>query len=170
MSVQQRRDDVEDRAGAPPAIRDGVRRIDHVAIAVHDIDEALRTYLAFGFTIVHDETLQQVGVRLVYLQPTNPADEGTMTCVQLVQAVGAGPVQEWVATRGEGIHHVCFAVDDLVRFTESLPGEESAAAFRGGRDRRACFLRSGAHGAIIELTELEPFGAYAPWTDSEDQR
>ncbi|MGH9187413.1 MAG: VOC family protein, partial [Acidimicrobiales bacterium] len=96
----------------------------------------------------------------VYLLPTGLSSPLGMTSIQLVQPIGAGPVRQWMDEHGEGLHHVCFAVDDLVAFTEAMRGEQDAHVFRGGRDRRACFLRGRLNGAIVELTETDPYPSY----------
>lgn len=137
-----------------------IQRIDHIGVAVEDADAAVATYLSLGLSVFHDETLHDVGVRLVYLGPGDRGDRIEATAVQVVQPVGPGAVQRWMAEHGPGIHHICFAVDDVAAFTRSAAIDESAV-FRGGRDRRACFIPASLHGAIIELTDTDPFPGYA---------
>jgi methylmalonyl-CoA epimerase len=124
--------------------------VDHVAIAVWDADASLARYTdGLGLTLVGDERAEDPGVRLVYLDAGN-------TFVQLVQPIRPGPVRQFLTERGEGLHHVCFAVDRLERVLAALPGQHDVPIFRGGRGRRACFLTGTANGALVELTEHEP--------------
>lgn len=153
-----------------------VRRIDHVGVAVDDAEAAILAYASLGLSVTHDELLPDVGVRLVYLSPDHTTIGMEASTVQLVQPVGPGAVHEWMLEHGEGIHHICFAIDDVIAYLEST-GADGAAVFRGGRGRRACFMRGTTHGAIIELTESEPFADYIPcqcsgrsWTGPHDSK
>jgi len=122
-------------------------RVDHVAIAVHDIDASLPRYTGtYGLALDGDEEADEPGVRLAYLAAGN-------THVQLVQPLRPGPVASFLAARGEGLHHVCFTVPRIEDALARLPGEDGARVFRGGRGRRCCFLTGTANGALIELTE-----------------
>jgi methylmalonyl-CoA/ethylmalonyl-CoA epimerase len=138
--------------GAGPV---GARYVDHVAVAVRDADGAAAWYTdTLTFHVVHDERLPHVGVRLVYLRPTIEPNAGPSTAIQLVQPIGPGDVGEFVAAHGEGLHHVCFAVDDIGTFLSVVPGEDGVHVFRGGRRRRACFMNARPNGVLVELTEV----------------
>jgi methylmalonyl-CoA/ethylmalonyl-CoA epimerase len=127
-----------------------VSRLDHVGIAVESIDAALTYYTdQLGLTVVHDEVADDPGVRLCYV-------DGGDTFIQLVEPIRPGPVREFLDSSGEGLHHLCFATDDLDSALVEWPGQEDARVFMGGRDRRACFVLGNPEGVIIELTEEEP--------------
>ena len=129
---------------------DGARPIDHVAIAVADIDLALPYFMGtLGLPLVHDERLVIPPVRLAYLDTGN-------TYIQLVQPLGPGTVASFLDERGEGLHHICFAVDSIEAFLETTTVQPEAAIFGGGRGRRACFLRDQPSGVVLEVTEVEP--------------
>lgn len=124
--------------------------VDHIAIAVHDIDAALPYYRdELRLTLAHDEVLPAIGVRLAYLHAGN-------TMVQLVQPTRDGAIAHFLAARGEGLHHICFAVDDIPAVLGRLKGEEDAQVFMGGRERRCAFLLSQPNGLTTELTETRP--------------
>jgi methylmalonyl-CoA/ethylmalonyl-CoA epimerase len=127
-----------------------IEHVDHIAIAVHDIDASLPYYRdELRLTLAHDELLPDIGVRLAYLQAGN-------TMVQLVQPTRDGAVAHFLAARGEGLHHICFAVDDIPAVLGRLKGEEDAQVFMGGRERRCAFLLNQPNGLITELTETSP--------------
>lgn len=129
------------------------RRIDHVAVAVEDADRAAQWYVdALGFEVVGDEVVQSANVRLVYVAPPN-VDE-TATVVQLAQPLGPGRVMSHLQTTGEGLHHVCFAVDDIRGFVTAQNQPESDI-FVAGRARLACFLSEKPAGVLVEITETE---------------
>jgi methylmalonyl-CoA/ethylmalonyl-CoA epimerase len=128
------------------------RFVDHVGIVVADADEAAARFTArFGLTVLHDEVVTAVGVRLVYLVG---ADRSVPTTVQLVEPVAEGPVKNHFERAGEGVHHVCFAVDDLDTTLSAL-GDGQTQVFSGGRGRRSCFLSGQTCGTLIELAELD---------------
>lgn len=125
--------------------------IDHVAVVVRDIDASLPRYLAdFGCALVGDELLPELGVRVAYL-----GEMGSM--LQLVQPTRPGPIADFLAVQGEGLHHVCLAVQDIPAALRRLPGQEGVPVTMGGRGRRACFLAAPPNGLRIELTELAPY-------------
>jgi methylmalonyl-CoA/ethylmalonyl-CoA epimerase len=139
---------------------DLARRIDHVAIAVRDADDAARWYRDnFGMEIVSDEVVESAFVRLVGLAP-HVAHRGQsgpfeMTMIQLAQPVGPGRIGDFVSERGEGLHHICFTVDDTPGATSALGGDPSAV-FVGGGGRATCFLSELRNGVVIELAEPVP--------------
>lgn len=127
-----------------------INRIDHVAILVEDGDRSAAYFRdELKLRLVHDETLGHAGSRLIYFDAGN-------AFVQLVQPVGPGSVADHLAEHGEGLHHVCFATEDIQRVLDSLSGEADSVIFQGGRNRRACFLSREPSRAKIELTEEDP--------------
>jgi methylmalonyl-CoA epimerase len=85
-----------------------VRGIHHLGLAVADLDEALATYgRLFGATLEHRSTVPDQGVHAVSLllggdriELVSPTDEDT-------------PVGRFLASRGPGMHHVAYEVDDV---------------------------------------------------------
>lgn len=141
-----------------------VRAVDHIAVAVHDAELATHWYRnSLGMNVVGDELVSAAGVRLVYLA----TESNDATTVQLVQPVAPGAVAEFLSVRGEGLHHVCFVVDDIAQVLERL-GEAPGGIFRGGRGRRACFLTQQPNGIAVELTEAEPIGEPVQWHSGEN--
>lgn len=130
----------------------GLRWLDHAAIAVADIDAALPYYEeTLGLKVVHDEIADDPGVRLCYLDAGN-------AYIQLVEPVRPGPVQQFLDEHGEGLHHICFAVDDIPRMLAAADDGNGVQVFMGGRERLACFLSGTPTGVLIELTETTPHG------------
>ncbi len=82
--------------------------IDHVAIAVTDIDATLAMYKKnFGVEPEHRETIDAYNVEVATLHVGG-------SCVELVQGLANdSPISKFVAKRGEGIHHIAFAVEDI---------------------------------------------------------
>ena len=121
-----------------------IRRLDHIAIAVADTDAAL-TYFrdVLGLTVAHCELNAAAGVRLTYLDAGN-------AWLQLVEPLSdESPVATHVREHGDGLHHICFAVDHVERDARAL-GDGDAVRVGSGRGRPAAFVpgavqRTGAH-------------------------
>ncbi len=124
-----------------------VKGLDHVAAVVRDIDKSLE-YLVdvLGLRVVHAEILSNPPVRLVYLDLHN-------TLLQLVQPTGDSSIAIHLRERGEGLHHVGLATDDISRCLALLPGEADQEIFRGGMGVRASFLANQPGGILMELIQ-----------------
>jgi catechol 2,3-dioxygenase-like lactoylglutathione lyase family enzyme len=75
-----------------------------------------------------------------------------MTMVQLAQPVGPGRVGAFIEASGEGLHHICFTVEDATASVRALGGDPRAV-FAGGQGRAMCFLSDVQNGVLIELAE-----------------
>ena len=95
-------------------------RIDHVGIACRNLDEAIARYeSAFGLTVMSREENLEQGVREAMLQVGQGA--GGPTWVQLLEPTGPDtPVGKFIARRGEGMHHVGYAVADITAALASI--------------------------------------------------
>lgn len=113
--------------------------IHHVAIVVRSIDESLPRYRSLFGLMPEVEPFEFTAqrVRLCFL-PTGPAPSARLELVEPVDA--ASGVGRFLATRGEGLHHVCFATDDLPASLDELATQEAELI-----DREP---RAGAHGRV----------------------
>jgi methylmalonyl-CoA/ethylmalonyl-CoA epimerase len=84
------------------------RGIHHLGVAVHDLDDALETYVRlFGGSLEHRDTLAEQGVEAVSVR----LGEGR---IELLAALAEDtPVGRFLARRGEGMHHVAYEVGDV---------------------------------------------------------
>jgi methylmalonyl-CoA/ethylmalonyl-CoA epimerase len=128
-------------------------RIDHIGVAVEDIDAALELYEgAFAMPLAHRETVEEQGVEAVLLD----VGEGH---VELLAPLGPETaVGKFLARKGPGLHHVAYAVDDIDATLEKL----SAAGLElidseprvGIRGSRVAFLHPhGTGGVLTEIVE-----------------
>jgi methylmalonyl-CoA epimerase len=127
--------------------------IDHIAIAVHDLDAAIAFYVkAFGATVAHRETVERDGVDEAML---GVAD----SYIQLLTATREdSPVAKFLAKHGEGLHHVGYRVDDCGAAFESMvaagaiPIDERPRP--GARGSTIAFMHpKGSFGTLIELVQ-----------------
>lgn len=133
-------------------------RIDHVGVAVEDLDAALALYgQSFEMEVAHRETVESQGVEAVLLD----IGEGH---VELLRPLGSDTaVGKFLAKNGPGLHHVAYAVDDI---DATLP-RLGAAGIQlidaeprvGIRESRVAFLHPRSTGGV--LTEIvEPAGGH----------
>jgi methylmalonyl-CoA/ethylmalonyl-CoA epimerase len=133
-------------------------RIDHIGVAVEDIEAAIALYEeSFEMELAHRETVEEQGVEAVLLD----VGEGH---VELLAPLGPDtPVGKYMAKNGPGLHHVAYAVDDIDSTLERVAG----AGLRlidskprvGIRDSRVAFLHPRSTGGV--LTEIvEPAGGH----------
>jgi methylmalonyl-CoA/ethylmalonyl-CoA epimerase len=134
-------------------------RIDHVGVAVEDLDAAIALYEgSFRMELAHRETVESQGVEAVLLD----VGEGH---VELLRPLGDDtPVGRHIAKRGAGLHHVAYAVADIEAALEGLKkaGIEliDTEPRQGIRDSRVAFLHPKSTGGV--LTELtQPAGAHS---------
>jgi methylmalonyl-CoA/ethylmalonyl-CoA epimerase len=133
-------------------------RIDHIGVAVEDIDAALELYeKAFEMSVAHRETVESQGVEAVLLD----VGDGH---VELLRPLGPDtPVGKFLAKRGAGLHHVAYAVEDIDAALEKLAAagleliDREARAGIGGS--RVAFVEPRSTGRV--LTEIvEPAGGH----------
>ena len=126
-------------------------RIDHIGVAVTDLDAAIALYEErFGMALVHRETVQEQGVEAVLL------DVGE-NHVELLAPLGDDtPVGKFLAKKGPGLHHVAYQVSDIEAVLAQLRDgglrliDESPRT--GIRDSRVAFLHPASTGGV--LTEI----------------
>jgi methylmalonyl-CoA/ethylmalonyl-CoA epimerase len=126
-------------------------RIDHVGLAVEDLEGAIALYQGtFGMPLAHRETVEDQGVEAALLD----VGDGH---VELLRPLGPDtPVGKFVAKRGEGLHHVAYAVADIDAALEELKGRGieliDSEARVGIRSSRVAFVHPRSTGSV--LTEL----------------
>ena len=125
--------------------------IDHVGVAVNDLDAAISLYEGtFGMPLVHRETVEEQGVEAALL------DVGDGHVELLLPLGDETPVGKFVAKRGQGLHHVAYRVSDIDATLAGLKdrGVEliDAEARMGIRRSRVAFLSPRSTGGV--LTEI----------------
>lgn len=133
-----------------------IGRLNHVAIAVADLEAAAARYrTVFGADVSEPKSMPEHGVTVVFVALPNSK-------VELMSPLGeASPVAKFVA-KGGGLHHVCYEVEALA---DAIPVLQ-AAGFRllgdgapriGAHGTPVIFLHPGdTDGALIELEEVGP--------------
>jgi methylmalonyl-CoA/ethylmalonyl-CoA epimerase len=126
-------------------------RIDHIGVAVEDLDAALELYAeTLGMPVVHRETVAEQGVEAILL------DVGENHVELLVPLGPDTPVGKFLAKKGPGLHHVAYQVSDIEATLAAL----KAAGTRlidetpriGIRSSRVAFVHPASTGGV--LTEI----------------
>lgn len=98
-------------------------RIDHVGIAVRDLEKSVSFYEStFGLTVVSRETNEEQGVHEAMLMVAEGPAGGSY--VQLLEPTRAdSPVGKFLERQGEGVHHIGYGVQDVAAALEQLAGD-----------------------------------------------
>lgn len=128
-------------------------RVDHVGIAVRDLEAAIAFYeAAFGVTCEHRETVEEQGVEEAMFRVGE-------SWIQLLRPLGPDtPVGKYIEKRGEGVHHIGYGVSDLKAALEHLKGEGlhliDAEPRRGSRGAQVAFVHpKSVGGVLVELVQ-----------------
>jgi len=134
-------------------------RIDHIGVAVEDLDAAIELYeQGFGMELALRETVEEQGVEAALL---NVGDGH----VELMAATGPDtPVGKFIAKRGAGLHHVAYAVDDIDSVLEQLAASGieliDAKARLGIGGSRVGFLQPRSTGRVLTEIVEPPEGGH----------
>jgi len=130
----------------------GVKKIDHIGIAVPELNRAIETYKAMGFAFDKVETVESQKVNTAFFQV------GDSHIELLEPADHDSPIAKFLEKRGPGIHHICVEVADIdaalaeykkagVRLIHETP-------FIGAGGCRVAFVHPKATGGVLlELSQ-----------------
>ncbi|TAK13993.1 MAG: methylmalonyl-CoA epimerase [Anaerolineae bacterium] len=131
-----------------------IKRIDHIAIVVEDIDQALGFWRdALGLDLSHVEDVPDQQSIVAFL-PTGESE------VELVKpTTDSSGVARFLEKRGPGIHHICFEVEDIEAALSSLRQDNirliNETPMIGTGGKKIAFIHpESTHGVLVELYEL----------------
>ena len=127
--------------------------IDHVAIAVNDLEAAIKYYAdAFGAEVHHREVVESDGVEEALVKVAD-------SYIQLTTATTEdSPIAKYLAKRGEGLHHIGYRVDDCAAALQSMIDAGATPIDKeprpGSRGTTVAFVHpKGSFGTLIELVQ-----------------
>lgn len=139
----------------PTEISGYVTAIDHVGLAVTDLDAAIEFYTrAFGMTMIHEEVNEEQGVREAMMAV---GDSGS--CIQLLAPLREdSPIGKFLARNGEGIQQMALRVTDIDLAAETLTAAGVRVLYdapkRGTAGSRVNFCHpKDCGGVLMELVE-----------------
>jgi len=130
-------------------------KIEHIGIAVKDLNEAVERFSKLLNTSPYKtEKVESEGVSTVFFETGESK-------VELLESTDPnGPIGKYISKKGEGIHHIAFDVDDIQSEMERLKGEgfDVIGDIREGADNKlVCFIHpKSANGVLIELCQEKP--------------
>lgn len=129
-----------------------IKKIEHIGIAVKRIDEAVRFYRdVLNLKISEKIEIPQRKIRVTFIQLFE-------TKLELLESMEEGSViDKFIQKKGEGIHHICFEVDDFDKAVAELKNKKAEFIDEprmGAEGKRIVFLHpKNAFGVLIELKE-----------------
>jgi methylmalonyl-CoA/ethylmalonyl-CoA epimerase len=133
-----------------------VKRINHIAIVVDEIEDALRFWRdALGLKVARVEDVPDQDSVVAFLPVGNME-------IELVEpASDESGIARYLNKRGPGIHHICLEVDDIKASLESLKASDvhliNSEPVIGTSGKMFAFIHpESTHGVLIELYELPP--------------
>ncbi|MCP4165362.1 MAG: methylmalonyl-CoA epimerase [Chloroflexi bacterium] len=131
-----------------------ITRINHIAIVVADLDDAIRSYQdRIGLTLRKRLHMPEQEVEIAFL----PAGE---SMIELIMPTSEDSgVAKYLAKRGEGLHHICLEVEDIEQSLESLASRDvqiiNETPIEAAEGHGIFLHPKSAHGVLIEF--LEPY-------------
>jgi methylmalonyl-CoA/ethylmalonyl-CoA epimerase len=131
-------------------------RIDHVGIAVHDLEKSVAWYESnFGLTVVAQEVNEEQGVHEAMLLVHDGSTGGSH--VQLLEPTRPdSPIGKYLARNPEGMHHIAYGVDDVQAVMDEIAGKGirliDSSPRHGAMGSSIAFLHPKDTGGV--LTEL----------------
>ncbi|WP_456468613.1 methylmalonyl-CoA epimerase [Archaeoglobus sp.] len=129
-----------------------IRKIDHVGIAVKNLEEATATYKALGFEVEEIEEVEEQKVRVAML----PVGESRIELLEATSDDSA--IAKFIAGRGEGIHHIAINVENIEEALKKAKDaglkliDEKPRIGAGGK--KVAFVHpKSTHGVLLEFVE-----------------
>ncbi len=131
-----------------------IKRIDHIAIVVENLERALEVYRdALGMTVTDIREMPEQDVKMAFL-PTGDSE------IELLEPINPDSgIARYLAKRGEGLHHICLEVDDIAATLADLKAKGAQlideTPKQGAYGKIAFIHPKGAHGVLVELVERD---------------
>jgi len=125
-------------------------KIDHIAIAVNDVESAVKQYReAFGVSAVEFETIETEGVKVAILHLSNGR-------IELMQPTNDNsPIKKFLEKKGEGLHHMALETDDIEGEVTRMEGcgiQFLGKIRPGSAGTKVTFIHpKSLHGVLVEL-------------------
>lgn len=122
-----------------------IKKVSHIGIAVNNLEESIKFYEKLGLELEAIEVVESQKVRVAFLPV------GKEVCIELLEATSEdSPIAKFIEKKGQGVHHIAFATDNLQDRLDEL-------AEKGIRliDKEP---RGGAHGADIAFLHPKSTG------------
>lgn len=131
-----------------------IKKIDHIAIVVEDLEQALGVYRdALGMTVTAVREMPEQDVKMAFL----PSGDSEIELLEPLHADSG--IGKYLAKRGEGLHHICLEVDDIEATLVDLRAKGSQlideTPKQGAYGKIAFIHPKSAHGVLVELVQRD---------------
>lgn len=132
-------------------------KVDHIGVAVKNLDEALKFYAAVGIDPHHTEIVESQKVKVAFIQVGE-------TNIELLEATSPdSPIAKFIEKRGEGVHHICYGVEDVEQSLSMLKAAGATlideAPKPGAHGKMVAFVHpKSANGVLTELSQPQHDG------------
>lgn len=121
-----------------------IKKIAHIGIATHSIDATLEFYRNLGLEVKSTEVVKDQQVKVVVIQVGDSA-------IELIESTAeSSPVSRFISSKGQGLHHVTFEVDNLEKHLEILKDQNIRLIDENPR--------YGADGALVAFIHPDSTG------------
>ena len=129
-----------------------LKRVDHVGIAVKNLDESVKFYESLGFKATGYEVVAEQKVKVAFL----PCGDSELELLESTEP--DGPIARFIEKNGPGIQHVAIRVDDIDKALEELKAKEvrlidQTPRYGAGNARIAFVHPKATGGVLLELTQ-----------------
>lgn len=132
-----------------------LKKVDHIGIAVKDLDEALKFYQGvLGMGLQGVEVVEEQKVKVAFL----PIGD---TEVELLESTDKeGPIAKYIEKKGEGIQHIAYRVDNIEEAIEEMKSKgikmiDEKPRYGAGGAKIAFLHPKSTHGVLIELCQRD---------------
>ena len=128
-----------------------LEKIDHIGVAVNNLDEAVKFYTTMGIKPYHFEEVASQKVKVAFIKV------GESNIELLEPTSPESPIAKYIEKKGEGIHHICYAVEDVAKALEMLK-EDGAKLINetpmdGAHGKKVAFVHpKSVNGVLTELS------------------
>ena len=129
-----------------------LKRVDHIGIAVKNLEDAVKFYESLGFKATGYETVEEQKVKVAFL----PCGDSELELLESTEP--DGPIARFIEKNGPGIQHVAIRVDDIDKALEELKAKEvrlidQTPRYGAGNARIAFVHPKATCGVLLELTQ-----------------
>ncbi len=129
-----------------------LKRVDHVGIAVKNLDESVKFYESLGFKATGYEVVAEQKVKVACL----PCGDSEIELLESTEP--DGPIARFIEKNGPGIQHIAIRVDDIDKALEGLKAKEvrlidQVPRYGAGNARIAFVHPKATGGVLLELTQ-----------------
>ena len=131
-----------------------LKRVDHVGIAVKNLDESVQFYESLGFKATGYEVVAEQKVKVAFL----PCGDSELELLESTEP--DGPIARFIEKNGPGIQHIAIRVDDIDKALEELKEKgvrliDQTPRYGAGGARIAFVHPKATGGVLLELTERQ---------------